>query len=114
MRLLVIEDEPKAGNYLQKGLGENGFSVDWAECGEVGLQLFFEHHYDLLILDIMLPLRDGLSVLGEIRAKGIGTPVLFLTAKDQVQDKVKGLELGADEYLVKPFAFSELLARVRS
>ncbi|HEY8666955.1 MAG TPA: heavy metal response regulator transcription factor [Tepidisphaeraceae bacterium] len=114
MRILIVEDEKKSAAYLQKGLRENSFTVDVAEQGDEGLHLALTGEYDLVILDIMLPQRDGWSVLGALRRAGKQTPVLFLTARDSIQDRVKGLELGADDYLVKPFAFSELLARVRS
>ena len=114
MRILVIEDERKTATYLHKGLSESGFVVDTANRGDDGLHLALTQDYDLIILDVMLPERDGWSVLAAIRQAGKQTPVLFLTAKDAVADRVKGLELGADDYLVKPFAFSELLARVRT
>src|SRR5881396_1228500 len=114
MHVLVVEDEKKTHEYLKKGLMENGFVVDVAINGEDGLHLALTGTYDLIILDVMLPDRDGWSIVAEIRRNGKQTPVLFLTARDAVQDRVKGLELGADDYLVKPFAFSELLARVRS
>jgi two-component system copper resistance phosphate regulon response regulator CusR len=114
VRVLVVEDEAKAGAYLAKGLTENGFVVDVAADGEDGLTWGLARDYDLIVLDVMLPGRDGWSVLRELRAAGRQTPVLFLTARDAVHHRVKGLELGADDYLVKPFAFSELLARVRS
>jgi len=114
MKLLIIEDETKTTTYLRKGLSENGFAVDVASSGEDGLQLARTGDYDLVVLDIMLPDRDGWSVLSELRRAGKQTPILFLTARDTVQDRVKGLEYGADDYLVKPFAFSELLARIRS
>jgi two-component system copper resistance phosphate regulon response regulator CusR len=114
MKLLVVEDEPKTAAYLQKGLQESGFVLDIVGNGEDGLHLAKNSHYDLIILDVMLPRRDGWSVLSELRQSGSATPVLFLTARDSVQDRVRGLENGADDYLVKPFAFSELLARVRS
>jgi len=113
MRILIIEDEAKTSAYLNKGLTENGFLADVAATGEEGLHAALGFDYDLIILDVMLPLRNGWSVLDEIRRQGKQTPVLFLTARDRVQDRVKGLELGADDYLVKPFAFSELLARIR-
>jgi two-component system, OmpR family, copper resistance phosphate regulon response regulator CusR len=114
MRILVIEDEKKTRDYLKKGLTENGFVVDDAQEGDSGLHLARTGDYDLIVLDVMLPGRDGWSVIAEMRKGGKQTPVLFLTARDAVQDRVKGLELGADDYLLKPFAFSELLARVRS
>ena len=114
MRLLLVEDERKTAAYLRKGLSEHGFVVDIVGEGEEGLCCARMGDYDLMILDIMLPQRDGWSVLAELRRGGKQTPVLCLTARDAVQDRVKGLELGADDYLVKPFAFSELLARVRS
>lgn len=114
MRILIVEDEPKTATYLQKGLSESGFVVDTTHRGEDGLHLALHHEYDLVILDVALPERDGWSVLAALRHAGRATPVLFLTARDAVADRVKGLELGADDYLVKPFAFSELLARVRS
>jgi two-component system, OmpR family, copper resistance phosphate regulon response regulator CusR len=114
MRILIIEDEPKTAAYLRQGLSEHGFVVDTADQGDNGLHLAQTGRYDLIILDVMLPERDGWSVLAELRRSGTHTPVLFLTARDAVPDRVKGLELGADDYLVKPFAFSELLARVRT
>jgi two-component system copper resistance phosphate regulon response regulator CusR len=114
VKILVVEDEKKAAAYLRKGLLENGFVVDLAADGEEGVGLARAGGYELLILDVMLPRRDGWSVLSELRRDGVQTPVLFLTAKDSLPDRVKGLNLGADDYLVKPFAFSELLARVRS
>ena len=114
MRILVVEDERKSADYLHKGLTESGYVVDLARQGDDGLHLALTEHYDLVILDIMLPGRDGWSVLHSMRRAGRETPVLFLTARDAVEDRVRGLELGADDYLVKPFAFSELLARVRT
>lgn len=114
MHLLIIEDEPKTVTYLRKGLSENGFVCDVADRGESGLELALRGEYDLIVLDVMLPGRDGWSILREIRARGDQTPVLFLTARDAIADRVQGLELGADDYLIKPFAFSELLARVRT
>src|ERR1043166_486570 len=113
MHVLVVEDEKKTHEYLKKGLMENGFVVDVAVNGVDGLHLAQTGDYDLIILDVMLPDRDGWSVITELRRNGKQTPVLFLTARDAVQDRVKGLESGADDYLVKPFAFSELLARAR-
>ena len=113
MRILIIEDEKKTAGFLKKGLTENGFVVDTAHTAEDGLLQVHETDYDLVILDVMLPDKSGWFVFKEMRQKGSKTPVLFLTARDSVEDRVKGLELGADDYLVKPFAFSELLARVR-
>jgi two-component system copper resistance phosphate regulon response regulator CusR len=114
MRILVVEDEAKTAAYLRKGLAENGFVVDLAATGDDGLHLARTGAYELIVLDVMLPGCDGWSVLAEIRRAGSQTPVLFLTARDAVVDRVRGLELGADDYLVKPFAFAELLARVRT
>ena len=114
MKILVVEDEPKTGDYLRQGLVEAGFVVDLARDGVDGLHLGETGDYDLAILDVMLPKLDGWQVLAGLRRAGCGMPVLFLTARDQVEDRVKGLELGADDYLVKPFAFAELLARVRT
>ena len=112
MRLLVVEDEAKTATYLKKGLRESGFDVQIAQDGDQGLFMALEGTFDLIILDVMLPRRSGWSLLEELRQKAQTTPVLFLTARDTVPDRVKGLDLGADDYLVKPFAFSELLARV--
>jgi two-component system copper resistance phosphate regulon response regulator CusR len=114
MKVLVVEDEKKTAAYLRKGLAEAGFEVDVAADGEEGLRAARAGAYDLILLDVMLPGRDGWSVIAELRRSGARTPVLFLTARDAVRDRVKGLDLGADDYLVKPFAFPELLARVRS
>jgi len=114
MRILVIEDEKKTAGFLAKGLREAGFAVEIAPDGETGLEKARATKFDLLIVDIMLPNKDGWEVVAELRRDGVRTPILFLTARDSVRDRVKGLELGADDYLVKPFAFSELLARVRS
>ena len=114
MRLLVVEDEKKTREYLAKGLRESGFVVDVAEDGETGLHLARSEDYDLVIVDVMLPGRDGWSVVREMRRAGKQTPALFLTARDAIEDRVKGLELGADDYMPKPFAYAELLARVRA
>src|SRR3990172_3045450 len=114
MKILIVEDEPKTVAYLRKGLTENGYVVDTARDGEEGLHLALTESYDVLLLDVMLPKRDGWSLLSELRRNGKPMPVLFLTARDAVPEKVKGLQLGADDYLVKPFAFSELLARLQS
>lgn len=114
MKILIVEDEPKTGDYLKQGLVEAGFIVDLVRDGLDGLHFGLTEAYDLVILDVMLPGIDGWQVLQGIRRAGKEVPVLFLTARDQVNDRVKGFELGADDYLVKPFAFAELLARVRS
>ena len=114
MRILLIEDEKKTAAFLAKGLRESGFTVEVAGDGVRGLELALHSPFDLFIVDVMLPKKDGWAVVGELRSSGARTPVLFLTARDRVEDRVKGLELGADDYLVKPFAFSELMARVRS
>ena len=114
MKILIVEDEQKTGDYLKQGLAEASFVVDLARDGLDGMHLAQTEDYDLVVLDVMVPGLDGWGVLRAIRQAGKTMPVLFLTARDQVEDRVKGLELGADDYLVKPFAFSELLARVRS
>ncbi|OPY63356.1 MAG: Transcriptional regulatory protein CusR [Syntrophorhabdaceae bacterium PtaU1.Bin034] len=114
MKLLIVEDEKKTAEYLRKGLSEHGFIVDVAANGEDGLYLAVTGDYALIVLDVMLPDKDGWFVIDQLREGGKQTPVLFLTARDTVEDKVKGLELGGDDYLTKPFAFSELLARVRT
>lgn len=114
MRILVIEDEKKTATFLAKGLREAGFDVAVARDGETGFNFARTSKFNLLIVDIMIPKRDGWAVVKELRTAGVQTPVIFLTARDSVRDRVKGLELGADDYVVKPFAFSELLARVRS
>ncbi len=114
MKLLIVEDQAKTGQYLRQGLSEAGFTTELAADGITGQHLALTGDYDLLILDVMLPGRDGWQILQAVRSAGLDMPVLFLTARDAVEDRVHGLELGADDYLVKPFAFSELLARVRS
>ncbi|KAA0695281.1 response regulator [Halopseudomonas laoshanensis] len=114
MKILVAEDEPKTGVYLKQGLAEAGFVVDLVTNGINAVQQALDEEYDLLILDVMMPGLDGWQVLERVRDAGSETPALFLSARDRVEDRVKGLELGADDYLIKPFAFSELLARVRS
>lgn len=114
MRVLVIEDEAKTAKFLKKGLGEAGFVVDVAHNGMEGLELAQDVEFDLIILDVMLPGLDGWQILTRLRQDDKPVQVLLLTARDAVHERVKGLELGADDYLVKPFAFSELLARVRS
>ncbi|MBP8718741.1 MAG: two-component system response regulator RppA [Candidatus Caldatribacteriota bacterium] len=114
MRILVVEDEKKLVEIIKKGLVEEGYSVDIALDGEEGQYMAENTPYDLVILDIMLPKKDGIAVCQELRLKEINTPILMLTAKDRVEDRVKGLDSGADDYLVKPFAFSELVARLRA
>ena len=114
MKLLIVEDQIKTGHYLRQGLSEAGFTTELAADGITGQHLALTGDYSLLILDVMLPGRDGWQILQAVRSAGLDIPVLFLTARDAVEDRVHGLELGADDYLVKPFAFSELLARVRS
>ncbi|WP_159566370.1 copper/silver response regulator transcription factor [Budvicia diplopodorum] len=114
MKLLVVEDEAKTGEYLCKGLTESGFVVDLADNGMTGYHQAITMEYDLIILDIMLPDIDGWNVVKLLRAAGKNVPILLLTALGNIEHRVKGLELGADDYLVKPFAFAELLARVRT
>ncbi|HWU34054.1 MAG TPA: heavy metal response regulator transcription factor [Methylovorus sp.] len=114
MRILVVEDEHKTGEYLRKGLTEAGFVTDLVNDGLDGQHMALNENHDLIILDVMLPRASGWQIISALRAAGRHTPVLFLTARDLVEDRVKGLELGADDYLVKPFAFSELLARIRT
>lgn len=114
MRLLIVEDEPKVARFVERGLREEGYAVDVAVNGEAGLDLALVHDHDLVILDVMLPKMDGFEVLESLRAARRPCKVLMLTARDSVQDRVRGLDGGADDYLVKPFAFAELLARVRA
>jgi heavy metal response regulator len=114
MHILVVEDEKKVASFIQRGLEAEHYCVDVAPDGEAGLTRLFDGNYDLVILDVMLPKRDGLAVLREVRTRRLDVPVLLLTARDTVADKVAGLDLGADDYLTKPFAFEELLARVRA
>lgn len=114
MKMLVVEDEAKTADYVRQGLQEAGFIVDLARTGLEGHHLAMSESYDLIVLDVMLPDVDGWRIVRSLRAAGKQVPVLFLTARGSVDDRVKGLELGADDYLVKPFAFSELLARVRT
>jgi heavy metal response regulator len=114
MHILLVEDEKKVASFIQRGLEAEHYTVDVAHDGEIGLIRVFDGDYDLLILDVMLPKRDGLSVLHEVRRHKLNIPVLLLTARDTVADKVAGLDHGADDYLTKPFAFEELLARVRA
>ena len=114
MRLLVVEDERKVASFIKKGLEEEGYAVDLASDGETGLTMSLDGVHDLIILDINLPKMDGLSILQELRNKKVKTPVLLLTVRAAIEDKVIGLDTGADDYLTKPFAFQELLARVRA
>jgi heavy metal response regulator len=114
MRVLVVEDEKKVASFIKRGLEEEAFTVDVAFDGEEGLYLAENNPYDIILMDLMLPKKDGLEVIKELRAKDVTTPVLCLTAKDSVEDIVSGLDSGSDDYLTKPFAFSELLARVKA
>ena len=113
MRVLIVEDEKKVAAFIKKGLEEETYAVDVAYNGEDGLHMGMENQYDLIVLDLMLPIINGLEVLSRLRENKTDTPILLLTAKDSVEDKVTGLNTGADDYLTKPFAFSELLARIR-
>ncbi|MBL4775217.1 MAG: response regulator transcription factor [Mariprofundus sp.] len=114
MKILVVEDEERVAHFIQKGLKEEGHAVDVSYDGEDGEFLAEVNDYDLIILDLMLPKKNGITVCHELRASGVATPILMLTARDSVEDKVRGLDAGADDYLAKPFAFEELLARVRA
>ena len=114
MRILLVEDDRRSREFLARGLTEEGYIVDTAADGEEGLHHALDRDYDLIILDVMMPKRDGWSVLSALRIKGKVMPVLFLTARDTVKDRVKGLELGADDYLVKPFAWAEFIARIKT
>lgn len=114
MKLLVVEDEPKLNKGLVMGLEHRGYTVDFAFDGIEGERLARLNHYDLIVLDIMMPQRDGIEMCRNLREKQVNTPILFLTAKDALEDKIAGLDSGGDDYIVKPFAFEELLARIRS
>jgi DNA-binding response OmpR family regulator len=114
VKLLIVEDEQRIASFLEKGLTAHGYTVEWANTGHKGLQLGIEPDVSLVILDLKLPDLDGLEVLAGLRARGATVPVLILSARAQVDDRVRGLDLGADDYLAKPFAFEELLARVRA
>jgi len=114
MRVLLVEDEARIADFIRKGLSEYGYAVDSAGDGEEALDWLDAAEFDIIILDVMLPLRDGVDVCRELRARGVQTPVIMLTARDAIEDRVRGLDSGADDYLVKPFAFSELLARLRA
>lgn len=113
MRILIVEDEKKVAAFIKRGLEQESYAVDVVEDGEEGQHYAEINHYDAIILDIMLPKKSGLDVLRDIKAAGVKSPVLLLTARDTVEDRVKGLNIGADDYLTKPFAFEELLARLR-
>lgn len=114
MRLLLVEDDRKIAQFVSQGLREAGFAVDHADNGEDGLHMALTEPYDVAVMDIMLPKKDGLTIIEEMRKRGINTPVLILSAKRTVDDRVQGLQTGGDDYLTKPFAFSELLARVQA
>ena len=114
MRILVVEDDRKVASFIQKGLAEEGYAVDVATDGEMGLAMGLDRLHDVIVLDVMLPGKPGFQVLRELRQARVETPVLLLTARDTVEDKVRGLDAGADDYLTKPFAFAELLARIRA
>ena len=113
MKILIIEDDVKIVNFLKKGLEEESYSIDYSHNGEEGFYLASVNSYDLILLDIMLPLLNGIEVCKKIRASNINTPIIMLTAKDSIEDTIKGLDIGANDYLAKPFSFSELLARIR-
>ncbi len=114
MRILLVEDEVKIADFIRKGLSEQGYAVDAACDGEQALDWLAAAEFDIIVLDVMLPVLDGIEVCRELRRRGLHTPVLMLTARDAVEDRVRGLDSGADDYLVKPFAFAELLARLRA
>ncbi len=113
MKILIIEDDEKIINFLKKGLEEESYTVDFSFNGEEGIYLASVNEYNLILLDIMIPLKDGIEVCKTLRASNIHTPIIMLTAKDSIEDKIKGLDIGANDYLAKPFSFSELLARIR-
>ncbi|MGC9022832.1 MAG: response regulator, partial [Dissulfurimicrobium sp.] len=114
MRILVVEDDEKISSFVASGLKQAGFAVDQAQDGDEGLHLALTEPYDAAVIDIMLPNLDGLSLIEEMRHRGVNTPVIILSAKRSVEDRIKGLETGSDDYLIKPFSFSELLARVQA
>ncbi len=114
MRVLLVEDERRIADFIRKGLSECGYAVDVAHDGEEALDWVDVAEFDIVVLDVMLPVRDGIEVCRELRGRGVQTPVLMLTARDAIEDRVRGLDSGADDYLVKPFAFAELLARLRA
>lgn len=114
MKLLIIEDDPDTASFMLSGFKRAGYAVDHAEDGQRGLELILSYHYDAAVIDIMLPKLDGLSIVQKVRTQNINTPVVILSAKTSIDDRVRGLSLGSDDYLAKPYSFSELLARVRS
>lgn len=114
MRVLIVEDDTSIADFIQKGLREAGYAVDWVTDGEAGLVQAVRQPYDALVIDVMLPRRDGLSLIEALRGRGVTTPVLILSARRSVDDRVRGLQVGGDDYLVKPFAFAELLARIQA
>ena len=114
MRILIVEDEPSVGRSLQRGLAAERIDVTLAASGEEGFYLVLSETFDLMVLDLMLPGRDGIDILRALRGRGLSTPVIVVSARDAVEDRVRGLDVGADDYLVKPFAFEELLARIRA
>lgn len=114
MRILIVEDEPSVGRSLQRGLAAERIDVTLAASGEEGFYLVLSEIFDLMVLDLMLPGRDGIDILRALRGRGLSTPVIVVSARDAVEDRVRGLDVGADDYLVKPFAFEELLARIRA
>ena len=113
MKILIIEDDEKIINFLKKGLQEESYTIDFSKNGDEGIYLASVNSYDLILLDIMLPVKDGIEVCKTLRSNNILTPIIMLTAKDSIEDKIKGLDIGANDYLSKPFSFSELLARIR-
>jgi DNA-binding response OmpR family regulator len=113
MKILIIEDDEKIINFLKKGLEEESYTIDYSLNGEEGIYLATVNEYDLILLDIMIPIKDGMEVCKTLRNSNIQTPIIMLTAKDSIEDKIKGLDIGANDYLAKPFSFSELLARIR-
>ena len=113
MKILIIEDDEKIVNFLKKGLEEESYIVDYSLNGDEGIYLASVNSYDLILLDIMIPIKDGIEVCKTLRTSSIQTPIIMLTAKDSIEDKIKGLDIGANDYLAKPFSFSELLARIR-
>ncbi len=114
MRILIVEDEKKVASFIKRGLEEEEFTVDVAYDGNTGIEMAMADQYDLILMDVMLPQKDGLTAIKDLRSLKVSTPILCLTAKDTVEDIVAGLDIGSDDYLTKPFAFSELIARVRA